>query len=74
MATNTKIKPDSTKTSYAHWTRITVYRAGILIWGTEPGGGSSTPTPTLTPTPGGSVVNVSNASQLTTALTNVQPG
>jgi hypothetical protein len=71
---------DSTKTDYADWTRITVYRAGALIWGTEPGGGTSTPTPTPTatptptPTPGGSIVNVSNASQLATALANAQAG
>ena len=73
---------DSTKTSYTDWSRITIYRAGSLIWGTEPSGGTTTPTPTPTvtptptptPTPGGSVVNVSNASQLTTALTNAQPG
>lgn len=79
---------DSTKTDYADWTRITIYRAGSLIWGTEPGGGSSTPTPTRTPTPtptrtptptptptpGGSVVNVANAGQLTTALANAQAG
>ena len=32
-------------------TRITLYRNGVLVWGTEPGGGSSPPTPTVTPTP-----------------------
>jgi hypothetical protein len=76
---------DATKTDYVDWNRITIYRSGALVWGTEPGGGGGgtptptatptpTPTPTVTPTPGGSVVNVSNAAQLTTALANAQPG
>ncbi|MBC7798768.1 MAG: hypothetical protein H7Z37_18015 [Pyrinomonadaceae bacterium] len=41
---------DAAKTNYADSTRVTIYRAGSLIWGTEPGGGSATPTPTPTPT------------------------
>jgi hypothetical protein len=79
---------DATKTDYADWSKITIYRAGSLIWGTEPGGGSSTPTPTptATPTPGptptptptptpppGSV-NVSTAAQLQAALNAATPG
>lgn len=74
---------DAGKTDYLDWSRITVYRGSTLVWGTEPsGGGSTSPTPTPTPTatpnptptPGGNIINVSNASQLTTALANVQPG
>lgn len=69
---------DAAKTSYADSARITIYRAGALIWGTEPGGGSSTPTPTPTitptPTPPSGTIYVSNAAQLTTALTNAAPG
>jgi hypothetical protein len=46
---------DGTKTAFADWTKITMYRNGVLIWGVEPGGGGSvqptnTPTRTLTPT------------------------
>lgn len=62
---------DAAKTAYADSTRITVYRAGTLVWGTEPRA-SGTPTPT--PTPVGTVINVATASELTTALRNVQPG
>lgn len=39
---------DGTKTSYAEWDRITVYRNGSLVWGQEPG---VSPTPTTGPTP-----------------------
>ena len=28
---------DPTKTAFADWTRVTLYRAGVLVWGTEPG-------------------------------------
>ncbi len=27
---------DPTKTAFADWTRVTLYRAGVLVWGTEP--------------------------------------
>ena len=27
---------DPTKTSFADWTRVTLYRNGVLVWGTEP--------------------------------------
>lgn len=27
---------DATKTAFADWTRVTVYRNGVLVWGTEP--------------------------------------
>jgi hypothetical protein len=27
---------DSTKTAYADWTKVTLYRNGVLVWGTEP--------------------------------------
>ncbi|MCS7252359.1 MAG: hypothetical protein NZ572_08090, partial [Thermoflexus sp.] len=40
------------QTTWGLWTRITLYRNGVLVWGTEPGGGSPTVTPTRpTPTP-----------------------
>ena len=42
---------NGTQTTWGPSTRITLYRNGVLVWGTEPGGGSSTPTPTVTPTP-----------------------
>ena len=32
---------------------VTLYRNGTLVWGTEPGGGGPTNTPTRTNTPGG---------------------
>jgi hypothetical protein len=38
---------DATKTAYADWDRITLYRNGGLVWGIEPGMG---PTPTSGPT------------------------
>ncbi|GIV98171.1 MAG: hypothetical protein KatS3mg057_2828 [Herpetosiphonaceae bacterium] len=45
---------DATKTAFADWTRVTLYRNGVLIWGVEPDGNSATPTntplPTATPT------------------------
>ena len=27
---------DPTKTAFADWTRVTLYRSGVLVWGTEP--------------------------------------
>ena len=27
---------DATKTSYADWTKVTLYRNGVLVWGVEP--------------------------------------
>ena len=46
---------DDTKTAFGDWTRVTLYRSGVRVWGTEPGGtgptGTPTPTPTNTPTP-----------------------
>ncbi|MDW8065989.1 MAG: cellulose binding domain-containing protein, partial [Anaerolineae bacterium] len=39
------------QTTWGLWTRITLYRNGVLVWGTEPGGGSPTVTPTAVPTP-----------------------
>src|SRR5687767_8521307 len=44
---------DPTKTSFTDWDRVTLYRNGVLVWGTEPGGGGPTNTPTRTNTPGG---------------------
>jgi hypothetical protein len=40
---------DPTKTAFADWSNVTLYRNGTLVWGAEPGGG--TPLPTLTNTP-----------------------
>ncbi|GIV95827.1 MAG: hypothetical protein KatS3mg057_0484 [Herpetosiphonaceae bacterium] len=45
---------DASKTSFADWSRVTLYRNGTLVWGTEPGGSTPpTPTPTPTATPSG---------------------
>jgi hypothetical protein len=44
-----------TQTSFADWSKVTVYYKGALVWGTEPGAGpTNTPTntPTITPTRG----------------------
>src|SRR4029079_1323606 len=30
---------DPTKLAFADWDRVTLYRNGALVWGTEPGGG-----------------------------------
>src|SRR5262245_64791888 len=35
---------DATKTSFADWTRVTLYRNGTLVWGTEPGVDTTPPT------------------------------
>ena len=32
---------DPTKTAFADWTRVTLYRSGVLVWGTEPAGGTA---------------------------------
>ncbi|HEX8528701.1 MAG TPA: T9SS type A sorting domain-containing protein, partial [Cytophagales bacterium] len=29
---------DATRTAYADWNRVTLYRNGVLVWGTEPAG------------------------------------
>ena len=42
---------DATKTAFADWDRITLYRNGGLVWGVEPGMGP-TNTPGATNTPG----------------------
>src|SRR5215510_939843 len=34
---------DPTKTAFADWTRVTLYRNGTLVWGTEAIGGDTTP-------------------------------
>ncbi len=41
---------DATKTAYADWTKVTMYRNGVLVWGTEPTGGGTQPTNTPTNT------------------------
>ncbi len=44
---------DATKLAFADWNRVTLYRNGVLVWGSEPGastGPSATPTRTATPT------------------------
>ncbi|GAA0399045.1 hydrolase [Acrocarpospora corrugata] len=55
-----------TSTSYADWTKVTVYQNGALLWGTAPTGGNPSPSPSPTggspspspsgPPPGGSGV------------------
>src|SRR6266545_4441475 len=35
---------DATKTSFADWTRVTLYRNGTLVWGAEPGVDTTPPT------------------------------
>ncbi|RPJ26604.1 MAG: hypothetical protein EHM35_14765, partial [Planctomycetaceae bacterium] len=42
---------DPTKTAFADWDRVTLYRNGTLVWGTPPGGTGPTNTP-ITPSPG----------------------
>src|SRR4030095_1060611 len=42
---------DATKTAFTDWDHVTLYRNGALVWGTEPGGGGPTNTPTFTNTP-----------------------
>ncbi len=39
---------DATKTAFADWDHVTLYRNGVLAWGIEPGGGGPTNTPTRT--------------------------
>ncbi len=41
---------DGTKTAYADWNKVTIYRNGMLVWGVEPGGTVTPPPPTNTPT------------------------
>src|SRR5205814_2308294 len=40
---------DATKTAFADWTHVTLYRNGTLVWGTAPGG-TATSTPTMAAT------------------------
>jgi aryl-phospho-beta-D-glucosidase BglC (GH1 family) len=42
---------DATKTAYADWSRVTLYRNGTLIWGTEPSGVQPSPSPSPSPLP-----------------------
>jgi hypothetical protein len=42
---------DATKTSFADWDRITLYRSGTLVWGYEDDGTTPSPTPVPTDTP-----------------------
>jgi endo-1,4-beta-D-glucanase Y len=42
---------DASKTAFADWDRVTVYRNGALIWGVEPGAPAVPPTATFTPVP-----------------------
>ncbi|GAB4205409.1 MAG: hypothetical protein OHK0022_31440 [Roseiflexaceae bacterium] len=41
---------DPTKTAFADWSKVTLYRNGTLVWGTEPAG-TTNPTATATRTP-----------------------
>jgi hypothetical protein len=42
---------EAARTTYAAWTRVTLYRNGQLIWGVEPGGAAPSPTATQPPAP-----------------------
>lgn len=48
---------NSSSSNYVDWEKVTAYMNGTLVWGTEPGGQTPTPTttptvtPTVTPTP-----------------------
>jgi len=66
---------DATKTAFADWNRVTLYRNGVLVWGVEPlPGGSVTPTFTYTPTatgsPGTLTITPSRTNTPTATLTN----
>ncbi|HET8842512.1 MAG TPA: cellulose binding domain-containing protein, partial [Ktedonobacteraceae bacterium] len=37
-------------TDYTDWQKVTLYQNGTLVWGTEPGGATATPTPAQTTT------------------------
>ena len=52
---------DPTKTAYADWGQVTLYRNGALVWGTEPTGGTPVP-PTNTPTKTNTPVGPTNTS------------
>jgi subtilisin family serine protease len=41
---------DPARTTYAAWSRVTLYRNGQLIWGVEPGGATLTATPAVAST------------------------
>jgi endoglucanase len=60
---------DRTKTSFADWNRIELYRSGILVWGIPPTSGTPAPTntPTNTRTPTSTIV-------ASTAAPTVTPG
>src|SRR5262245_15405160 len=53
---------DATKTSFADWTRVTLYRNGTLVWGTEPVPQVIDPTPPTAPT------NLAVASKTSTSV------
>src|SRR5215212_995158 len=42
---------DPTKTAFADWDHVTLYRNGALVWGVEPGSGGQTSTLTASVTP-----------------------
>jgi len=48
---------DATKTAYAEWNKVALYKSGTLIWGPVEGtGGAPIPTPTPVPTPTPTVI------------------
>jgi cellulose 1,4-beta-cellobiosidase len=53
---------DATKTSFADWNRVTLYRNGTLVWGTEPIGGGDTTPPTAP-------ANLTSPSKTSTTIT-----
>ncbi len=63
---------DSTKTAYADWNRVTLYRNGVLVWGVEPGG-VATPTPTATPTRTATPTATATATATPTATATATP-
>ncbi len=63
---------DATKTAYADWDHVTLYRNGDLVWGVEPGmGATSTPGPsnTVTRTPTASLTPTLTLVGATSTLT-----
>ncbi len=64
---------DGTKTAFADWTKVTMYRNGVLIWGVEPGGSgtvqpSNTPSKTSTPTSMPAITNTPTRTPTATTI------
>ena len=71
---------NSSATNYTTWNKVTAYLNGKLVWGIEPNGSVSTPTPTatptnivtITPTPTKVVTNTPNPNAMTVTIGTVQ--